>query len=74
MKTLWGKAFKNQPSAAVINFTAGHDVVGKKAADYHLLPYDILGSQAHVFMLYEQKIIGKEDAEMIFTARVEISN
>src|SRR3989344_919755 len=74
MKTLWGKAFKNQQSAAVINFTAGHDVVGKKAADYHLLPYDILGSQAHVFMLYEEKIIGKEDAEMIFAGLKKIAS
>ncbi len=65
MNTLWGKAFKNKPSEAVINFTAGRDVKAALPADYHLLPYDIWGSKAHCIMLYSQNIISKIDAQKI---------
>ena len=36
--------------------------------DYQIALYDIIGSQAHVLMLYEQKIISKNDVKKILTA------
>lgn len=64
-KKLWGAAFKQRPSEAVIKFTAGRDVYGVKPADYKLLPYDLWGSKAHCVMLLSQKIISKKDAQVI---------
>lgn len=72
MNTLWGKAFTNKPTEAVINFTAGRDVNPVQPADYHLIPYDIWGSKAHCIMLYKQEIIDKADAQEILKGLLEI--
>jgi len=55
--TLWGAAFTQTPSAAVIAFTAGRDVVPVLPADVALLPYDVSVNMAHVVMLAKTGII-----------------
>lgn len=62
---LWGGAFSQAPSDAVIAFTAGRDVVGLPAADAILLPYDIWLNQAHCVMLAKTGIIPVSDAAKI---------
>ena len=42
--------------------------------DLEIALYDILGSQAHVLMLYENKIITKKDAQKILTALEDLKN
>lgn len=71
-KKLWGHAFEIQPEKAVIEFTAGRDVTSVPPADFHLLPYDIIGNKTHCVMLFRQGIIGKKDARMILTGLNEI--
>ena len=43
------------------------DYVSSLTDDVQIAMYDILGSQAHVIMLYENKIIGKKDLKKILT-------
>lgn len=65
---LWGAAFTQQPSHAVIAFTAGRDVVGLAPADAALLPYDVWCNQAHVVMLAKTGIIPQTDTAKILMA------
>ncbi len=44
------------------------DYVSSIRDDSEIALYDIIGSQAHVLMLYENKIISKKDAKKILTA------
>ena len=44
------------------------DYVSSIKDDAEIAPYDIMGSQAHVLMLYRQKIINRRDAKKILTA------
>lgn len=69
---LWGAAFSQTPSEAVISFTAGRDVVGLPPADAALLPYDIMVNKAHVIMLGKTGIIPKSDAEKILHGLTEL--
>ena len=71
-KKLWGHAFDTEPEKAVIEFTAGRDVIGIPPVDLHLLPYDIIGNKAHCVMLFKQGIISNEDARIILKGLDEI--
>lgn len=62
---LWGAAFCQTPSQAVMAFTAGRDVVGVPPADVALLPYDVWVNKAHAIMLGKTGIIPKIDAAKI---------
>jgi argininosuccinate lyase len=64
---LWGGAFRKEPDAAVIQFTAGRDVVGVPPADLALLPYDLWVNKAHCVMLAKTGIIPKNDASKILS-------
>ncbi|KKM75093.1 hypothetical protein LCGC14_1393760, partial [marine sediment metagenome] len=44
------------------------DYVSSTSDDVEIALYDILGSQAHVIMLYEKKIISKSDVKKILQA------
>ncbi len=72
-KKLWGSAFEIEPEKAVIDFTAGRDVIGIPPVDLCLLPYDILGDKAHCVMLYKTGIISKKDAKIILRGLDEIA-
>ena len=50
------------------------DYVSSIDDDSEIALYDILGSQAHVLMLYEKKILTKIDAKKILTALDELKN
>lgn len=69
---LWGAAFTEQPSHAVLAFTAGRDVVGMPPSDVALLPYDVWCNQAHVVMLAKTGIISSGDAAAILMALGEL--
>lgn len=58
---LWGAAFSQKPTDAVIAFTAGRDVAGLPPADMALLPYDLWVNQAHAVMLGKTGIIPNAD-------------
>ncbi|MDI6704239.1 MAG: argininosuccinate lyase [bacterium] len=74
MDRLWGKAFKQHPTKEVIEFMAGRDVKGCKAADENLIEFDIWGTKAHVIMLWKQNIISREDVKVILKGLNEIQN
>lgn len=57
MTTLWGSAFTQMPSGAVLSFTAGRDTSDIPMADTALLPYDVWVNTAHVVMLAKTKCI-----------------
>jgi len=67
---LWGAAFSQKPSEAVIAFTAGRDVVAVSPADEKLLPYDLWVNKAHCIMLAKTGIIPKSDAGNILNQKV----
>ncbi len=69
---LWGAAFSQTPSEAVIAFTAGRDVASVPAADIALLPYDLWVNKAHCVMLAKTGIIPKPDAEKILAGLIEL--
>ncbi len=50
------------------------DYVSSIKDDSEIALYDILGSQAHVLMLYENQIISKNDAKKILTALNDLKN
>ncbi len=60
-KMLWGGRFSKGPSPDIIEFNSGENI----ALDSELIPYDILGSIAHVQMLYRKEIIPTSDYEAI---------
>jgi len=69
---LWGAAFSQKPSEAVIAFTAGRDVVGMPPADLKLLSYDLWVNKAHCVMLAKTGIIPKSDAGKILNGLIEL--
>ncbi len=69
---LWGAAFSQQPSEAVIAFTAGRDVAGLPPADAALIPYDLWVNKAHVVMLAKTAIIPAPDAAMMLAGLLEL--
>ncbi len=69
---LWGAAFGVQPSDAVIQFTAGRDVVGTPPADAALVGYDLWVNKAHCVMLAKTGIIPVSDAAKIFDGLNEL--
>ena len=71
-KYLWGAAFTEQPSHAVLSFTAGRDVIGVPPSDVALLAYDLWCNQAHVVMLAKTGIIPSSDAAKILIALSEL--
>lgn len=71
---LWGAAFSQKPSDAMIAFTAGRDVVGIPPADQALLPYDIWVNKAHCVMLGKTGIIPKFDAAKILAGLNELEH
>ena len=64
---LWGSAFTQKPTEAVIAFTAGRDVASPIPADLKLLPYDVWVNQVHCVMLAKQGIIHPSDGAKILT-------
>ena len=50
------------------------DYVSSVNEDSQITLYDILGSQAHTLMLYENKIITKNDAKKILSALESLKN
>ena len=50
------------------------DYVSSIKDDYQIALYDILGSQAHTLMLYENQIITKNDAKKILSALESLKN
>lgn len=74
MDRLWGEAFTKPPPDEVIEFMAGRDVKGVKAADENLIGFDIWGSKAHVIMLWRQNIISCEDVKVILKGLNEVQN
>ena len=50
------------------------DYVSSINDDSQIALYDILGSQAHTLMLYENKIITKNDAKKIISALESLKN
>ena len=71
---LWGAAFDQQPSEAVIAFTAGRDVVSVPPADVALLLYDLWVNKAHCVMLAKTGIIPVIDAAKIVAALLELED
>ena len=71
-KKLWGAAFSQTPSEAVISFAAGRDVAPIPASDAKLIPYDIWLNEAHCLMLAKQGIIPLADAKKILKGLSEI--
>jgi argininosuccinate lyase len=69
---LWGAAFSQTPSEAVIAFTAGRDVAAVPPADGKLLPYDLWVNKAHCIMLAKTGIIPKSDAGKILVELIEL--
>jgi len=50
------------------------DYVSSINDDSEIVMYDIIGSQAHVLMLYENKVISKKDLKKILTALESLKN
>ncbi|HSR13603.1 MAG TPA: argininosuccinate lyase, partial [Thermodesulfobacteriota bacterium] len=69
---LWGKRLAKEPSPLAAQFTSGRDVRGIAAADERLVPYDLLGSRAHVVMLAKQNIIPAREARLLTKGLREI--
>ncbi|HSB47371.1 MAG TPA: argininosuccinate lyase [Candidatus Bilamarchaeum sp.] len=63
-KMLWGGRFGKGPAGKTIEFNSRENV----QLDEKLIPYDILGSIAHVKMLEKQGILGGGEAGEIVTA------
>jgi len=65
INTLWGGAFHQQTSDAVIAFTAGRDMAVIPPADEVLVPYDLWVNTAHTVMLAKTGIIPLSDAAIL---------
>ncbi|MFZ5501743.1 MAG: argininosuccinate lyase [Candidatus Micrarchaeota archaeon] len=63
-KMLWGGRFSASPSEAMIDFNSAENI----GLDQRLVPYDILGSLAHISMLKEQGILSEEEHVQIASA------
>lgn len=70
---LWGAAFDQQPSEAVIAFAAGRDVAVMPMADTVLIPYDIWVNKAHAVMLAKSGIIPVGDAAKILSGLISLT-
>ena len=60
-KMLWGGRFEKEPSKETLEFNSYENI----SLDERLVAYDVLGSLAHVRMLYRQEIISTSDFEGI---------
>jgi argininosuccinate lyase len=63
-KKLWGGRFSGDPAAETVQFNSSENIV----LDQKLVPYDLLGSLAHVRMLYKQEILSTSEYEEISRA------
>ncbi|MEM2963068.1 MAG: argininosuccinate lyase [Candidatus Anstonellales archaeon] len=61
---LWGGRFSQTPKANLLSYNSKENIVN----DYRLIPYDIIGSIAHVKMLRHQNILTKKEAASIIKA------
>ncbi|MDR3129099.1 MAG: argininosuccinate lyase [Tannerellaceae bacterium] len=66
MKKLWDKG--TQPDRDVTAFTIGKD----REMDLYLVPYDVLGSMAHIVMLESIGLLGKEELGRLLQGLKEI--
>ncbi|MHA1410431.1 MAG: lyase family protein, partial [Candidatus Odinarchaeia archaeon] len=64
MSYFWGARFKTTPSEDMIDFTVSEDI----ELDSKLVLYDILGTEAHDIMLWEIKLLSKDEIKKILTA------
>lgn len=65
---LWDGRFKKGPDKGILQFNSAENVM----LDEKLIPYDIIGSIAHVKMLKKQKILKDNEASEIIKALKEI--
>lgn len=61
---LWGGRFGKEPADVTLEFNSSENI----ELDKMLVPYDILGSIAHVKMLEQQKILTTEEAKHILAS------
>ena len=66
-KMLWGGRFGSGPAERTLEFNSAENA----ELDEKLIPYDILGSIAHVRMLARQKILSPEEEDEIVSALKE---
>jgi len=71
---LWGERFESLPNREIIDFLSGRDVKGIPPADERLIPYDLLGTQAHVMMLIHQGILSKPEGKKILRGLLELES
>jgi len=71
-KKLWGSAFTQTPTQAVVAFAAGRDMASVGASDTKLIAYDLWANKAHCLMLAKQGIIPKKDASKILDGLVKL--
>lgn len=71
---LWGAAFSQNPSEAVIAFTAGRDVQLVAEADAALLTYDLWLNKAHAAMLGKTGCIPASDAGKLLKGLLELEH
>ncbi|MBI5133562.1 MAG: argininosuccinate lyase, partial [Thaumarchaeota archaeon] len=69
-KMLWSGRFSQAPGKLLIEYTSAENVV----LDERLIPYDILGSEAHVAMLHKQQILTLKEAKQILKALGSVRN
>jgi len=65
---LWDGRFRKGPDKGILEFNSSENV----KLDEKLIPYDIIGSIAHVKMLKKQKILKENEASEIIKALKEI--
>lgn len=71
-KKLWGSAFTQTPTQAVVAFAAGRDMATVLASDAKLITYDLWTNKAHCLMLAKQGIIPTKDAVKILAGLAKI--
>ena len=64
MAKLWGGAFEKGPKKELIEFMSSENA----ELDARLIPYDILGNEAHALMLHKQGILSTDEAKKILRA------
>ncbi|MBI4399573.1 argininosuccinate lyase, partial [Candidatus Micrarchaeota archaeon] len=69
-KMLWSGRFSQNPGKLLLEYTSAENIV----LDERLISYDILGSEAHVAMLYKQQILSLKEAKQILKALNSVRN
>ena len=69
-KMLWSGRFEKGPAKDTIDFNSSENI----ELDESLIPYDIVGSLAHIKMLYQQEILSTLDYEDIRAALKKVYN